>query len=53
MEMDMYFFKAGKRDDPMKGKLDSDMDDYWKSKDAAKKDEAAEATDDAPVATES
>ena len=43
MDMDMYFFKAGKRENPMLGKLDDDMDSYWASKDAAKKEEASEA----------
>ena len=41
--MDMYFFKAGKREDPMKGKLDGDMDAYWAAKDSKKKEEEEEA----------
>lgn len=56
MDIDTYFFKAGKREDPMLGKLDNDMDAYWANKDSEKAPAATEddaATEDAaPVAAE-
>jgi hypothetical protein len=41
MDMDTYWFKAGKGPDPKAAALDREMDSYFEAKNAAKEDESA------------
>ena len=44
MEMDTYWFQAGKGPDPKAAKLDRDMEQYWQNKPAATETEMAVET---------